>query len=199
MLRSAAKQIMRPVFLAVIVAACSTAHADSIDSTQSNVYLSGTASATVTDGAVVSSIMATDDSKLTVTGGQVSSISMRDNATADITGGDISWLRVGDNSSVRITGLQELSWLLFTAGNGRVEIVADDVTYSGGHLSGTWANGQSFSFWAIKESSILGGGIGASLMPEGIAITAVPEPSSYALFLIGCAAVLCTSRARRSA
>lgn len=142
-------------------------------------------------GGEVSGLSTHDSSRALVSGGEVSWLRLYENSHADLTGGQLSWIWLHDHSTVRITGLTDLSWLVFDDTTTRAEIVADNVSYSGGHLSGTWANGQAFSFWAVDA-----GFSPTSVMPSSIFITAVPEPSAWAMGLIGMVGLL-TWRSRQ--
>jgi len=131
-------------------------------------------------GGEVSGLSTHDNSRALVSGGEVSWLRLYENSHADVTGGQLSWIWLHDQSTVRITGLTDLSWLVFDDTTARAEIVADNVSYSSGHLSGTWANGQAFSFWAVDA-----GFMPTSVMPSNISITAVPEPDALALLGVG--------------
>lgn len=131
-------------------------------------------------GGAVSGLSTYDNSTARVSGGNVSWMNLYDNSHADVSGADISWLWLYDNSTVRITGADDISWLVLEGASARAEIVANNVTFRGGHLSGTWANGKEFSFWAVRA-----GFAPFSVMPSNISITAVPEPSTWLLGLIG--------------
>jgi len=131
-------------------------------------------------GGEVSGLSLNDDSQAQVLGGDVSWLRLYDNSHADVSGGVTSWLWLHDRSTVRITGVDDISWLVFEGASTRAEIVADNVNYSGGHLSGTWGNGQRFSFWALDAEFNP-----TSIMPGNITITAVPEPTSLACLGFG--------------
>jgi len=113
-----------------------------------------------------------------------------DNSTFDITGGDISWLHLYDNNVTNISFVSDLSWLLVND-NATVNIYADNLSYSNGHLSGTWGNGSDFSFWALEQADLTAGSIG-DVIPDNITLhaTSVSEPSILAMFAIGAAGFL---------
>lgn len=139
-----------------------------IDGTQTSVILSGLDTATVLPGANISWLDVRDQSHLTMTGG------------------DVAWLNVYDQASVTISGAEDISWLLINSEEAAIEIQASNVAYSGGHLSGVWANGQSFEFWALYQSTLADPlGDQWSVMPSNITITAVPEPGTWALMSLG--------------
>lgn len=131
-------------------------------------------------GGEVSGLSTHDNSQAQILDGEVSWLRLYDNSHADVSGANISWLWLHDQSTVRITGVDDISWLVFEGASTRAEIVADNVTYSGGHLSGTWGNGQRFSFWAVDAAFMP-----TNIMPSNIAITAVPEPASFAYLGFG--------------
>lgn len=142
-------------------------------------------------GGEVSGLSLNDDSQARVLGGDVSWLRLYDNGHADVSGGEISWLWLHDRSTVRLTGVDDLSWLVFEGASTRAEIVADNVTYSGGHLSGTWGNGQRFSFWAVDAAFSP-----THIMPSNLTITAVPELSSWLLGVFGVLSLVVSAKLR---
>jgi hypothetical protein len=108
-----------------------------------------------------------------------------DNSTVNVDGGEISWLHAYDRNVTNISFINDLSWLL-VRDNSVVNIYGSNFNYSGGHLSGTWSNGNHFEFWALKENDLSSGNIG-NILPNNIILhsASVPEPASLSLFLIG--------------
>ncbi|MBA4110999.1 MAG: hypothetical protein C0487_15550 [Leptothrix sp. (in: Bacteria)] len=135
----------------------------------------------VVQGAEAASISAFDQSNVKVSGGNISWLTLNDGASADISGGDISWLMLNGNSVARLNGAASLSWILFDGSNSRAEVFANNVKYTGGHLSGNWYNGTAFSFWAIPAQGLEP----TSVMPSNIVITPVPEPAQLVLLSLG--------------
>jgi hypothetical protein len=106
--------------------------------------------------------------------------------TENVYSGDsIAWLYANDNSEVNITYVDDLSWLLVND-DSQVNIFGSNFNYSNGHLSGVWANGLSFSFWALEETDLQNGSIG-SIIPDNIRLRAVPIPATVWLFGSGLA------------
>lgn len=165
---------------ALALSAATLAHADIIDGAVPWVSRYAGSHTTIVAPADIAGFSAYQNATVEVLGGDVSWLRLYDNSHADVSGGEISWLWLHDRSTVRITGVDDLSWLVFEGASTRAEIVADNVTYSGGHLSGTWGNGQRFSFWALDAAFMP-----TSIMPSNITVTAVPEPASVACFGFG--------------
>ena len=84
-------------------------------------------------------------------GADVSWLSASGQASVDMRGGRVSWLQVYDQATVTLTGADQISWLVIRGDAARVNILASNVHYGGGHLSGTCANGQTFQFWALRD------------------------------------------------
>jgi hypothetical protein len=158
-----------------------TAAAAIINTTVGSVTSFGSEHNDVVDGAQVAWYDAYQNSSVNVDGGAISWLTLHNSSTALISGGDISWLRLYDNSFAQLTGVDDLSWLVFRGATSRAEIYADNVQYSGGHLSGQWGDGTSFSFWAVMDDFSIG-----NVMPTNIVIrSAVPEPGSMWLMVLG--------------
>lgn len=183
----------RTLFAAVVLAYSSLSTAADIDYYAPFVDTYGTTSTNVLPGANIAHFYAYDTSSVQVTGGSISFLNLLGSSTGEIAGGDISWVRLYDTSSVRITYVQNLSWLIFGGPNSHAEIVADNVSYASGHLSGVWANGMGFSFWAMTE-----GAEPASIMPTNITITPVPEANSLWLLAVGLPLVAAAVRRRQA-
>lgn len=157
-----------------------------VDSVQSTVTLTGSDHLTLLPGA------------------QVSWLDANGQSSVDMSGGAVSWLRVQDQAVVNITGAEAISWLVIKGDVARVNIAASNVSYSQGHLSGTWANGQTFSFWALRDEVLSSSSAMMSdaiqVMPINIAITAaVPEPGTWALMGLGLCGVGSAVRRRSQA
>lgn len=107
-----------------------------------------------------------------------------DNSTINVSGGDISWLSVYDNNVTNISYVDDLSWLLVND-DAVVNIYGADFFYTNGHLNGAWANGSTFSFWAVEESELFVGNFGNDL-PDNIILhsvsVSVPAPATFLLF-----------------
>lgn len=80
--------------------------------------------------------------------GNISHFNLYNQARTRITGGYISFLVMNDQSRAEIISEVDIGWL-HVAGDSVVDIYGSDFSYSGGHLSGKWANGAEFSFWAL--------------------------------------------------
>jgi len=126
-----------------------------------------------------------NNSKTEVSGGDISFLSLHHDSSAQIVGGVISWLRVYDNAQVTIRQMDDLSWLLLSA-TSSVDIFGHDFSYSGGHLSGYWQDGDYFSIWALEGRSYP-----SDILPMGITLRSdsVPEPTSLSLMALGFAAM----------
>ncbi len=152
----------------------------------------GATNTNVLPGADIAHFDAHDTSSVQVTGGSISFLNLGDSSTGKVVGGDISWVNLYDTSSVRITYVQSLSWLVFGSPDSRAEIVANNVSYASGYLSGVWGNGMGFSFWAISE-----GAYPSEIMPANITITPVPEANSLWLLAVGLPLVAAAVRRRQ--
>jgi hypothetical protein len=141
-----------------------------------------------------STVRAFDSSTVTVSSGaDIAFLYGHDNATININGGDISWLWLYGNSEVNISFVEDLSWLLVN-NNVQVNIFGSGFSYANGHLSGFWANGSAFSFWALEESDLIAASIG-NIQPDNINLHVVSAPSSMYLFLVGIGFLLIRRRA----
>lgn len=148
--------------------------------------LAAQASPVVIDGDRSTVVLTGVDSATVVSGANIAWLDARDQSQVTMTGGDVSWLNVYDQASVTISGADAISWLLINSEDAAIEIQASNVTYSGGHLSGLWGNGQSFHFWALYQSTLSDPFSDQwSVMPSNITITAVPEPGTWALMSLG--------------
>lgn len=140
----------------------------------------------VIDGSQVSVVLTGVDTAMVLPGANISWLDARGQSQVTMTGGDVSWLHVYDQASVTISGADDISWLIINSPDAAVEIQASNVSYAGEHLSGVWANGQSFNFWALYQSTLSDPmGDQWSVMPSNITITAVPEPGTWALMSLG--------------
>lgn len=134
-------------------------------------------------GADVSWLSAHVQSNLNVFAGEASWVRMYDSSSAHILGGTVSWLLMFDASTADIYK-SGISWLVLD-GVSRVDIYGSDFAYSGGHLSGNWADGTPFSFWALNgDAQGIPTGFGSSLMPENIFLHAVPAPATPYLIIL---------------
>jgi hypothetical protein len=158
---------------------CNSASAQLIDGSASFVNAKGTTQVDVLSNAQVSFLDAFDQTHINVLGGEINWLTLHNEATANISGGKISWINAYDNSFAKLTGLDDLSWLVFHGADSRVEVVGNNISYSNGHLSGVWANGVPFSFWAVRDY------ITSSTIPSNIVISSVPEPSTLLFLAVG--------------
>lgn len=147
--------------------------------------------AEVVDGADVAFLDAYEQSRLLVTDGKVSFLTLHDHASAVINGGEISWIHLHDRSVVRLTDADSLGWLVFHGADSRADIVANNVSYEDGVLKGSWANGATFSFWAIHEGLQI-----PIAIPPNIFVTPIPEPSPWMLFALSVPVLLTGHRSR---
>jgi hypothetical protein len=182
----------RTLFAAVALACSPLSSAADIDYYEPFVDTYGTTSTNVLPGADISHFHAYDTSSVQVTGGSISFLNLLGSSIGEIAGGNISWVNLYDSSSVRITYVQGFDWLVFGSPDSHAEIVADNVSYASGHLSGVWGNGMGFSFWAMTE-----GAEPSSIMPTNITITAVPEANSLWLLAVGLPFVAAAVRRRQ--
>jgi len=173
-------KIKEIVLLAIIIMSAPYAH---------SIVLNGTSETDIYGSE--SYINAYDTSSVTThIGSSISYLDGYDSSTFNIDGGDISWLELYDNNITNISFVEDLSWLL-VSDDSLVNIYGTDFNYSGGHLSGTWVNGISFSFWALEELDLHSGNIG-DILPDNIIlhIASVPEPSSLVILLAGLTALI---------
>lgn len=146
-------------------------------------------------GSTVSWSYLYDQSVLNVTGDAAMSwLLLYDSSTANIDDGRVSWLKLYQSSRANLRSVDSLSWLLLND-QSQVHIYGKNFQYGGGHLSGSWANGIDFSFWALNERELANQSSNRSLMPAGIRLHVVPEP--IALSLVAAAGPLAWMRRRR--
>lgn len=155
----------------------------SISGYESTVYAYDQATVNLIDGADVVWLYLHQQSNLNFLAGSASWIRMYDSAQVEISGGDLSWLLMFDSSTANIYK-SDISWLVMGA-DTTAHIHGRNFSYANGNLSGNWADGTPFSFWAVNgtsEGTPLPA-IGASPMPENIVLHTVPVPAT--LYLIG--------------
>ena len=133
------------------------------------------------NGSTVSWSYFYENSAVNVTGNaDISWMHLYDNSTANIHDGDISWLKLYQSSRANLRSVDQLSWLLLND-ESQAHIYGTDFRYGGGHLSGKWANGVSFSFWALNENDLANPSSNRSIAPAGLHFHVVPEPVSGGL------------------
>jgi len=155
------------------------------------VYAYDSSRVTASSGADIAWLYGYDNSTLNINiGSEVAWLYGYDNSTININGGDISWLLLYGNSEANISFLEDLSWLILND-DVQVNIFGSGFNYINRHLSGFWANGDAFSFWALDESDSTRGSIG---QPDNIILHVVPVPASIYLFLIGVGCLLIRRR-----
>jgi hypothetical protein len=184
--------LIRSTFAGVLLLSTQLASADVISSTIASVERTGASSTTVVAPAQIASFRAYENATVQLLGGQISWLDLYDDSAAEISGGDVSWLQLHGRSSVRLTGAVDLSWLVIGSPDAHVEIVASNVQYQQGHLSGYWSDHSFFDFWAVSDLSAP-----STVMPSNITVSAVPEPSSALLTLCGLALLTAGKRRRR--
>jgi len=155
-----------------------------ISGADSFVYAYNQATVNLTAGADVAFLDMHDQSHVNFFAGELSWLNLYEQSTADIFGGNLSWLKLHDQSAADIHEA-EISWLLM-GGDSIAHIYGSDFSYAGGHLSGKWADGSAFSFWALNMD---GNGqivpAFSASMPVNISLHSVPTPGT--LYLIGAA------------
>lgn len=162
-----------------------------INGSESFVYAYDSSTVTASSGSDISWLYGYDNSTLNINiGSEVSWLHSYDNSTININGGDIGWLLLSGNSEANISFLEDLSWLIVNDGV-QVNIFGSGFNYTNRHLSGFWANGDAFSFWALDESDFTRGSIG---QPDNIILHVVSAPASIYLFLIGIGCLLIRRR-----
>lgn len=172
-----------------------------IDSRVGSIVLRTQQVAEIRTGASVDWLDLFDQSRVAVSGGSVGWFTLHNDADALIDGGEIARLSLLDHSSATITYAQDLDWLTLYGNASRVEIVANNVTYSQGRLNGTWANGTAFSFWAFNAqnyypSDVMPANLIIAPVPRSLVVSAVPEPGSALLFSAGAIVAFFGSRRR---
>lgn len=181
------------------------ASAATIDSPTPSVYVGGNSVTNVVDGASIANLNAMQSAQVNISGGNVSWVWLNGQSSANVTGGDISWIMANDESHVTISGAQDISWLLLHGPSTSAQILAQDVQYSRGHVSGTWNGGGAFSFWAVDGDQLMSGSggvfdLGYTLTSTGITLftTSVPEPGTWAMMGLGLLAVGAVARASKA-
>lgn len=156
----------------------------SISGIESTVHAYDQATVNLIGGADVAWLYMHQQSSLNFFAGDASWIHMHDSSEAEISGGDLSWLLMFDSSAANIYK-SDISWLVM-GGDSIAHIYGSNFSYFGSHLSGNWADGTPFSFWAVNGNAqgMALPAIGVS-MPANIVLHAVPVPAT--LYLIGLA------------
>jgi hypothetical protein len=150
----------------------------------SDLYVTGQTTVNV-NGSTVHWSYLHDHSVMNVTGNATMPwMLLYENSVANIHDGDISWLKLYGSSRANLTSVDELSWLLLND-QSQAHLYGSSFHYGGGHLSGKWANGTPFSFWTLNERSLSDPFSDRSIMPAGIHLHVVPEPTAGAVAL-GC-------------
>lgn len=114
----------------------------------------------------------------------VAFLDMHDQSHVSIYGGKLSWLHLYEQSTATLY-MTNISWLLM-ADASKATVIGSDFSYTGGHLSGKWADGSPFSFWALNFNGATNqlGSIGG-VMPSNLILQTVPTPGT--LYLLGAA------------
>ena len=145
-----------------------------------SVYATGQTTVNV-NGSTIAWSYFYDTSVVNVTGNaNVSWMHLRDNAAAHIYDGTISWLKLYESSRANLTSPDHVSWLLLND-QSQAHLYGSDFSYGGGHISGKWANGVPFSFWALNEVDLANPESNRSIKPAGLHLHVVPEPVSSGL------------------
>ena len=153
-----------------------------INGYEANIYAYDQSTLTANSASDIAWLYAYDESTININGGETSWLYGYDNSTININAGDIGWLKLYGESETNISYLNDLSWLLVND-DAIVNIYGTGFSYSNGHLSGSWANGSLFSFLALEESDIYSAR--GNILPDNIVLHSVPEPSSFALLILG--------------
>jgi hypothetical protein len=211
---------VRAFLLLAALAAClasAPAHALGTDGgVQSNVQASGNDVVKLTSTAEVAYLNAYDHATINYSGPRVSwsyfydqsvanvfrasTISwmlLHDSSTANIHGGTISWLKLYQNSQAHLRSATDVSWLLLSQ-QAQAHMYVRNFDYSHGHLSGRWASGAAFDFWALNERDLPTGNF-SSVLPEGLRMHVVPEPAAWLLAALLPALVVLRARRGRAA
>ncbi len=131
-----------------------------------------------------------------VEGADISFLSLYDQSSVDVKGGEISWLHLYDDSSADLNYANDISWLLMDD-SATANLYGSDFSYASGQISGLWANGEAFSFWALNHDDLESGNI-TNIMPASLVLHSVSETSTVALMFVGVIGLF-FSRRQRSA
>jgi hypothetical protein len=180
----------------------------------SYITLRNQASATLNPSADTSHFTALDNSRVVINGATISHVTALHGSEFLIRRGTISFLHsvpgkiriehIAFNGGIFSSGaVAVFGGALVYGPHGDVEIVGTFNRMDNGRLFGRWASGEPFSFWTISSSLDDSAGSGATYslptnLPSQIRfITApVPEPTTYALMLVGLFLVGLTAQPR---
>jgi hypothetical protein len=168
------------IIAAALAGRAGGATGSAISGYQPYVNVVGNQTVEVLPTASVSYLDAYNQATVNIQGGAIGWLNLHDSSVTNIYGGDISWLKLYDSGRANLHSVQELSWLLLNE-SSEAHIYGRDFRYGFGHLSGTWANGAHFSFWALNESDLANPTSDRSLMPTGIKLHVIPEATAAAL------------------
>ena len=146
-MKKRSQAVAKVLVLGLVLLSSKITLAEVISGKVATVKKNGTSSTSIIKSADVSYFDAYQNATVNMNGGEVTRLTLHDNSSASISGGDISYLQLEDHSSVRIEGVDELSWLVIGGGRTRVRIVASNVNFKNGQLSGYWGDGKRFKFW----------------------------------------------------
>ena len=166
--------LIKPLFAITVLLLASTVSALTVRSDDSvtineahfNVFAREQSQVRIEELAKIHHAVVGRDAMMTINGGEISKLYGRGSSVISATNSRIREIAVGGSSELTLDSVANLQ-RLFLIGHAKLNIIATDVSYNGKLLTGTWADGNAFSFQMVNAKGFLKGEL-----PRTVAVTA---------------------------